>query len=466
MNTDAEGSKSKPVTAVNSVDGRTGGLSRPESPARDQGRGSINRLVFPTSLARGGQQPETSTLSPSELVQGTLGPSFDWQAHKQNGTPIQVVEAQLAASLQGASDEVLARLMCHGVVLLLVGAVLLFGRLLWTPGATVSASPAPFTQRILLIASQNVSADIGIDRGFLQRRIPPLTVGSPGIVRASSEIGRGGGSFVDAGFITRGLDPEGSVAPIARTEVVTYAVRYGDTLWDIARKFNISQDTLWANNDLSSPDMLSVGEVLTIPPIDGLIYTVRRGDTLEKLAKRYRTTVEAIVNYAPNGLSEGEQPAVGQTIMIPGGVKPIPVRRTVSLTSAPRGALKGAGSFVMPVSGILTQGFHPGHRAIDVGAPKGTPVYAADAGYVAFAGWHPWGYGYAVEIDHGNGFRTLYAHLSWYAPDTGQSVKRGELIGGVGSTYGSGGWSTGPHLHFEIIQNGAKRNPCLFVPCP
>jgi len=394
--------------------------------------------------------------------------SLEWQPDRQNGAS--AARCSIAGSLLTRPDrpDVLPpRWVFHVAVLLLVGTAVLFGRLSW---ARLPAAPAlptrTFEQRVLLLAPRNQPSYTGIERGFLRRRIPPLTADTPHAPEEPALLGRGGSLFVDAGFVTWGIDPEGSLRPIARTDVITYSVRHGDTLWSIASKFNLTQDTLWANNDLSSPDLLSVGEEITIPPIDGLIYTVRRGDTLAGLAQRYRTTAEAIVNYAPNGLSEGEQPAVGQKIMIPGGVKPIPPRRTVSLTSAPPGALKGAGSFVMPVSGILTQGFGPRHRAIDIGAPKGAPVYAADAGYVSFAGWHPWGYGYAVEIDHGNGFRTLYAHLSWYKPDLGQSVKRGELIGTVGSTYGSGGWSTGPHLHFEIMQNGAKRNPCLFVPCP
>lgn len=402
----------------------------------------------------------------AQLAEVTLSP--DWQADRQNGASSGSLSAIVPLLIQPAGTGARpARSVSHVAVLALLASALLIGRLSSTRRPAVSAlSRQAFAQQVLLIVPRAPVAYPGIERGFMKRRIPPTTVDTPDTSEEPAVLGRGGSMFVDAGFVTRGIDPEGSLRPIDRTDVVTYSVRYGDTLWDIAAKFNITQDTLWANNDLPSPDMLSVGEELTIPPIDGLIYTVRRGDTLAGLAQRYRTTVEAIVNYASNGLGEGEQPPAGQKIMIPGGVKPIPPRRTVSLTSAPPGALKGGGSFVMPISGLLTQGFGPGHPAIDIGAPKGAPVYAADAGYVSFAGWHPWGYGFAVEIDHGNGFRTLYAHLGWYEPDLGESVKRGQLIGGVGSTYGSGGWSTGPHLHFEIIQNGAKRNPCLFLACP
>ena len=371
------------------------------------------------------------------------------------------------------------RLLLHAIIVGLTALALLLARFSWprTPALSVVPSLVP-QQRLLVFRFGNPSPSHGAV-GFLPRQIPARTIeaqrekvsiggGASWLMTGELErVARSAESFGGRlGFVTRGIDPEGSLTPVARTEIITYTVRPGDTLWDIAAKFNISQDSLWANNDLASPDLLSVGDVLTVPPVDGLLYTVRPGDTLARIAQRYRADVEDIIAYAPNGLEPGEEPAVGQQIMIPGGVKPIPPRRTVSLTSAPPGALKGAGSFVMPVSGIITQGFRPGHPALDIAAPRGAPVYAADAGYVAFAGWHPWGYGYAVVIDHGNGFRTLYAHMSWYAPNPGDSVRRGQLVGGVGSTYGPGGFASGPHLHFELIQNGAKRNPCLFLPCP
>ena len=114
-----------------------------------------------------------------------------------------------------------------------------------------------------------------------------------------------------------------------------------------------------------------------------------------------------------------------------------------------------AGYFVNPLpTGRKTQGLHgPGNRGIDIGAPKGTPIYASASGAVLIAktGWSG-GYGSMVVIQHPNGTKTLYAHMSKLGIRTGATVARGETIGYVGST----GRSTGPHLHFEVFN---ARNP-------
>lgn len=371
-----------------------------------------------------------------------------------------------------ARPATIPRLIAHLTVLVLIALAGLGARTSWVqslsaPQSTVRA----FQQRILLVKPryQIAQAVSGLDAGYVRRVIPPQTADT---VAVTDDLftARGGSTFIDAGFVMAGLDPESSTLPLPRTQPVSYTVRTGDTLWTIGQKFNLEADTLSANNELANPNMLSLGTELLIPPVDGLWYEIKSGDTIEALAQRYNTTAEAILDFAPNELGDGDKLAKGQTIMIPGGRKPAPVRsRTVVAAAAPKavaGSVAGVGSFLMPTAGRFTQGYWARHPAIDISAPKGTAVYAADGGIVSFAGWHPWGYGYAVEIDHGNGFRSLYAHLSWYAPDSGQTVKRGELIGGVGSTYGSGGYSSGPHLHFEIVQNGAKRNPCAFVACP
>ena len=99
------------------------------------------------------------------------------------------------------------------------------------------------------------------------------------------------------------------------------------------------------------------------------------------------------------------------------------------------------------------------HPAIDIGGQIGNAIYAADSGVVVYAGWSDYGYGYLIVIDHGNGWQSAYAHLSAVGVVCGQSVFQGSVIGGLGST----GNSTGPHLHFELVYNGAKLNPLNFV---
>jgi murein DD-endopeptidase MepM/ murein hydrolase activator NlpD len=141
-----------------------------------------------------------------------------------------------------------------------------------------------------------------------------------------------------------------------------------------------------------------------------------------------------------------------------------------------QGAGGGSGRFSWPERGPITQMFgctdflaepydpscptHHFHTGLDIGCSFGTPIAAADAGIVSYVN-HGWGGGYGnfVMITHGNGYTTLYAHLSSIAVSTGEAVGRGEVIGAEGST----GFSTGPHLHFEIRLNGEYQNPLSYL---
>jgi murein DD-endopeptidase MepM/ murein hydrolase activator NlpD len=253
-----------------------------------------------------------------------------------------------------------------------------------------------------------------------------------------------------------------------RTDVFTYTVQPGDSVLGIAQKFGLKGNSLlWANAALAAnPDFLKIGQELFILPVDGAYHLVAGGETLQSIADRYKVAPEAITGYGANRLTESGELTVGQRLIIPGGVMPEVVRRQqvapqrASVTQAPQNASVGTGTFIWPTTGTLSQRYWEGHRAIDIASRARPPVSAADAGFVSYTQTSNAGYGKMVMIDHGNGYQTLYAHLDAYYVKVGQSVARGEVIGKVGST----GRSTGPHLHFEVIRNGIRSNPLLYLP--
>ncbi len=247
-------------------------------------------------------------------------------------------------------------------------------------------------------------------------------------------------------------------------EISVYTVKSGDTIYDIAAQFNLEPETLlWANSRLEdNPALLTVGQELTILPVDGVYHQVGGDDTIESIAGAFKVEPEAIIDYHLNEL-DPENPIIiaGQWLIIPGGSKPYkPKYITAASTNAPQSAQGGTGGFIWPASGSISQEYWGGHRALDISAWTGAPIYAADSGYVTVAQWNNSGYGRMIVIDHGNGFKTLYAHLNVLYVAVGNEIAQGQQIGEMGST----GNATGPHLHFEVILSGVQRNPWGFLP--
>lgn len=249
-----------------------------------------------------------------------------------------------------------------------------------------------------------------------------------------------------------------------RADVIEYAVRDGDTLSSIALKFDVSSDTVrWANTKVDWKK-IKPGDVVNVPPVTGLVYKVRNGDTIYSISKKFETSPQGIVDFPFNTFSDDENFAlvVGQTLFVPDGIMP-------DATSAPSvfanvltpdaGSVSATGSFVWPAYGRLTQGFRWYHPGIDIANKAGGSILAADAGRVIVSGWVSSGYGYHVIVDHGNGYQTLYAHMSRISVVNGQSVARGSVLGAMGST----GRSTGVHLHFEIIRSGVRVSPLEYL---
>ncbi len=255
--------------------------------------------------------------------------------------------------------------------------------------------------------------------------------------------------------------PAGTIADVASStqsdHISIYVVRRGDTLSEIADMFGVSANTIiWANNMSSAKDF-HVGDTLIILPVSGTEHTVVKGDTLKSLAKRYNADAGEIAQF--NGLDTAGALAVGTSIIIPGGeVTPkAPVSKPSSKKRSGKiyepylggGGASFPGYYVDPIPGALvTQGTH-GWNAVDLAAPRGTPIHAAADGVVIISrGTGAWdgGYGNYVVITHDNGSQTLYSHMTRTAVSSGQSVSSGDVIGYVGST----GLSTGAHLHFEV----------------
>ena len=279
---------------------------------------------------------------------------------------------------------------------------------------------------------------------------------------------------------------------VARRALFTYTVSDGDTLFGIAGAFGLRPETvLWSNYKTlrDNPDLLSIGQELVIPPVDGLVTVIEAGDTIDALARRFKVAPDAIVGEPLNKLSNINQLlVVGQDIFVPGGERETVTWQIPQLVEVKRNVVTGvriyrtgtcgdvsipalgSGNFIWPanrhyLSGNNFSGWHPG---LDIAGRLGEPIYASDSGTVIYAGYSlsaagtPVGYGQYVVLDHGNGYQTLYAHASQLYVQCGQQVSRGTVIAAVGSI----GKSTGPHLHFEIRAGGGAVNPWNVLPAP
>ncbi len=247
-----------------------------------------------------------------------------------------------------------------------------------------------------------------------------------------------------------------------RRDVTKYAVKAGDNVSVIAARFGVTPDSvIWANGPLEdNPDALTIGQELVIPPVSGVLHLVQKGETVQSIATRFKADGTAIFNDPFNQTihdfkSSPPVLAVNAYIMVPGGSKPIVVKKVQYSATTPQNAIKGTSNFQWPTAACISQLYWARHPGIDLANSKGTAVVATDAGYVEFVGWDNSGYGNMILVNHGNGAISRYAHLAAFAVEAGASVKKGQLIGRIGST----GRSTGPHLHFELIVNGIHRNP-------
>ncbi len=262
----------------------------------------------------------------------------------------------------------------------------------------------------------------------------------------------------------------------------TVTVRKGDTLYSLSKKHQVPLRALMDENNIKPPYTIAVGQRLRLPGTR--THTVQKGETLYSISRRYGMNVSTLSKQ--NNLAAPYTLAVGQKLRIAGGsaqtsVAPQstaaqPVKKTVAPKKAvakkavvAKDSIKVPASqakkrFAWPVQGKIVSSYgSKGHGqyndGINIAGKKGTPIKAADAGTVAYAGSELKGYGKLVLIRHANGWITAYAHNDKLLVKKGQSVKKGTQIATMGST---GNVKT-PQLHFEIRYKTKVVNPKKYL---
>jgi len=366
------------------------------------------------------------------------------------------------------------RLRLHGGVAL--GLLLVVGVLGWFPTTVPSISTQPALRASALSLPGLPAGSPVAMVSSLEPAPVPLTVLAPPVEEDDLLLAADG-----TGEALRALE-RAQDEGLSGTDVVSasrtpdqlplfyrHQVEVGETLSAIAARFGVSeQSVVWNNNDLIvDQDLLTVGDTLQVPSVEGIIHSVRLGETLTEIADLYDADVEDIIRFPANGLADPNLLTEGTMILVPGGrivPRPAPALRPVVPPTPTAEVLDRPVSdlgFVWPVVDLVTSVFGPGHPlGIDINAPY-VPVVAAAAGQVVFVGGDPCcSYGFHIDIRHDQGYETRYAHLDVMNVSIGEWVEQGQVVG----TSGTSGRSTGPHLHFELRRNGVIQNPLAFLP--
>ena len=317
----------------------------------------------------------------------------------------------------------------------------------------------------------------------------PMTVLDPGANEATL-LASPAGASADGGLvestelaIRQGFEETPVEAPDEPETILLYyrhEVQEGETLSGIATRYGVDREhILWNNVDvIDDENMLTVGQILQVPSVGGIIHSVRLGETVSDIAALYDASVQDIIDFPANKLGDPNMLVENTTILVPGGrLLPVaaPTLRPELAAPVPPAADPApqvgaapavvpdpaATGFIWPVVDLITSYFGPAHPlGIDINAPY-VPVAASAAGQVVFAGGDQCcSYGLYVEIRHEGGYESRYAHLSSVNVSLGEWVSQGQLLGVSGAT----GRSTGPHLHFELRRNGLIVDPLAFLP--
>lgn len=243
---------------------------------------------------------------------------------------------------------------------------------------------------------------------------------------------------------------------------IEYTIKAGDTISEIAKRYNMKTEYLFANNFDIDLKTLKIGKQILIPTENGIFYKVSKDDSFSALEKKFNISQDTIKSD-----NDIQQLNYGDTVFLREPKIADDFKNKIATFSKKNSSVTS--TFRSPLSSlVVTSSFgnrkHPvvkkviSHGGIDLKAPTGTRVMAAQEGTVKFAGYSG-NYGYMVVITHPNGYESRYAHLSKINVKKGQRVNTREVIALSGAT----GRVTGPHLHFELRKNGKALNPLTYV---
>lgn len=377
---------------------------------------------------------------------------------------------------------ILKEYVVHAVVLLIVGGVVFTnyvteisdeGSMLFRLFGEQEIEEGPLNTK--QIKEGAVSSMVG--RSYALAQVPSL---SGGITENDLEFQLA--NTLDGNALLTTEEPTTSAASEQkRTSTFAYRVKEGDTPSTIAARFGVSTNTLLWANGIQDGDVIKTNDILVVLPVTGVLHEVKKGEEVSTIAKRYNVKAEDIVSQ--NSLADASSLQAGQKLIVPDGYIAPESKKQVIVAQAPDDepelneereeekapaakkepvAVKAAasgGGFIWPTSTKkLSQYFGWRHTGIDIPNRNLPPIYAAKSGKVSFSGWLG-GYGRLIIVDHGNGMKTYYAHLTQSFVKAGESVSQGQTIGKMGST----GRSTGPHVHFEVRKGGKPVNPLNYL---
>ena len=355
----------------------------------------------------------------------------------------------------------------HGSLLALVAALVLATGALPAPEppAVEPGPPPPLELQTLTIPGLAASARISEARAIEALPVP-LTVITPPVEAGELLLAEDRTGLTLAAFEAEQREARAQVelpdarAPQALPKFFRYPISAGDTISAIAQRFGVGSDFIIWNNIhvVDDADLLTIGDVLRVPSIEGILHDVRFGQTLTEIADIYEADVQDIIDFPANAITDPNTLTEGDTLLVVGGERiPPPWQSSIVIVARE----ESSAGFIWPVVDLITSYFGPTHPlGIDINAPY-VPVAASQSGQVVFAGGDACcSYGLYVDIVHAGGYETRYGHFSEIYVSIGETVAQGQIIGVSGNT----GRSTGPHVHFEIRRNGYFVNPLRFLP--